>query len=432
MPSNAPTDEEKLAANAHVAALKSIFRPSAPTEDRALFKGRDVELQQTLSAIQSPGQHVVIYGERGVGKTSLAKVAREVFLSSVGRENGLAVRIQCGSDDDFISTWKKLSPRLEEELSTWSDDDSRIALNKEVAKVNNLVSLNRATPDSASRALSLLGNRIPIIVVLDEFDRIVDRDARRLFADMIKTASDDQIKCTILIVGIADDVEDLVLGHRSIERAIREIRVPRMQATDLSQLITDGFRLLAERTGRNIALDPSVVSTIVKLSEGFPYYTHLLAESVGEVTIRQGLDKVEMSALGAALGQALENATQTIRASYTEAVEAARVDATYTDTLLACALTKVDELGYFSAPGVKTPLARISKRDRPTSSFQQHLKKFAQEPSPILETKERRGRRHDRGARYRFQNPLMKSFVIIKAFKEERIKVSAGGQWEPS
>src|ERR1700694_2288926 len=53
------------------AALNSIFTPWTPVSTRAAFSGRYDEIMQVTTAVAQPGRHVILYGERGVGKTSL-------------------------------------------------------------------------------------------------------------------------------------------------------------------------------------------------------------------------------------------------------------------------------------------------------------------------------------------------------------------------
>ena len=50
------------------------FSPSAPVRERDVFAGRREQIHQVVDAINQDGQSVLIYGERGVGKTSLANV----------------------------------------------------------------------------------------------------------------------------------------------------------------------------------------------------------------------------------------------------------------------------------------------------------------------------------------------------------------------
>ena len=62
------------------------FRADRPAR---LFSGRSDQIAELFSVVQQPGAHAVVYGERGVGKTSLAAVtrscSRRATCSSPGR-----------------------------------------------------------------------------------------------------------------------------------------------------------------------------------------------------------------------------------------------------------------------------------------------------------------------------------------------------------
>jgi len=49
------------------------------TDDRRLFRGRRSQLVRPLGVTGAPGQHAIIFGERGVGKTSLSYMVRDAF-----------------------------------------------------------------------------------------------------------------------------------------------------------------------------------------------------------------------------------------------------------------------------------------------------------------------------------------------------------------
>src|SRR5262245_43432003 len=55
-------------------AVVRTFTPAAPVTDRELFAGRTEILVRVLVAASQHGQHVVIHGRPGVGKTSLANM----------------------------------------------------------------------------------------------------------------------------------------------------------------------------------------------------------------------------------------------------------------------------------------------------------------------------------------------------------------------
>lgn len=52
---------------------RQLFSPAAPINAADLFAGRREEIKRFISAIDERGRHVILYGERGVGKTSLAR-----------------------------------------------------------------------------------------------------------------------------------------------------------------------------------------------------------------------------------------------------------------------------------------------------------------------------------------------------------------------
>src|SRR3982751_1361453 len=54
-----------------MAQIARAFSPSAPIDRRA-FAGRVAQITDVINACTQRGQHVVIFGERGAGKTSLA------------------------------------------------------------------------------------------------------------------------------------------------------------------------------------------------------------------------------------------------------------------------------------------------------------------------------------------------------------------------
>src|SRR5262249_10694466 len=284
------------------------------------------------------------------------------------------------------SIWKKFVPRVIAEVDLLSEE-LRAMIQPLVDRAEDILDLDELTPESVSRALHILSNAVPLLVVLDEFDRIGDLASSQLFSDLVKTISDDLVRCTLLIVGVADNVDDLIANHRSVERAIRQIAMPRMSSEELREVVVGGFATFAARSGVTIELSERVVDAIIHLSQGLPYYAHLLAGSIGEIALIDGIYELDSEILPTALNRALDEAQQSIRSQYTEAVYSARQDAQFAITLLACALTSPDDIGYFAPADIRAPLAELTGTYRDTSYFLHHLRRFADEPSWILDTK---------------------------------------------
>jgi len=59
-------------------ALREAFTPRQPKRWRHLFVGRSRQIERAMSAMEDEHAHLVLYGERGRGKTSLANVLAEM------------------------------------------------------------------------------------------------------------------------------------------------------------------------------------------------------------------------------------------------------------------------------------------------------------------------------------------------------------------
>ena len=86
-----------------------LFSPSAPIDAGELFAGRARQLQALLDAVSQRGQHAIVFGERGVGKTSLVNVLPGFIQSE---RPILAARCNCDSADTYTTLWRKIFLRV--------------------------------------------------------------------------------------------------------------------------------------------------------------------------------------------------------------------------------------------------------------------------------------------------------------------------------
>jgi MoxR-like ATPase len=66
------------------AVLRKHFTPGRAISSLQYLRGRETKLRQIDRAFNSDGKHVFIHGDRGVGKTSLARTAAFQHGSAVG------------------------------------------------------------------------------------------------------------------------------------------------------------------------------------------------------------------------------------------------------------------------------------------------------------------------------------------------------------
>ena len=382
-----------------------LFSPSAPINEHDLFAGRGKEIHKMLEAVAERGKHVVLFGERGVGKTSLARVFSELFPSTLRRIK--LVREQVDPSDNFTSIWRKVFK------------DFSVRLTHEGAESTVTVDTmfpGEIFPDDVRREFEIMfgPNDIPIIVI-DEFDKSRDPSIHELMANTIKSFSDYSINATLVIVGVADDINDLIGEHPSISRCIEQIPMPRMNSSEMREILDKRLPKIGMR------LHPDAYYKIIELSRGLPAYVHLLGLYATKHAIQRRSLRVDEEDVDSAIKRVLERFQESIQADYAKAVHSNRRDSLYRQVLLACALAKTDERGQFTPNSVCTPLSEIIGREMRIDNFQEHLKKFILEERGCVLA--RRG--WDRAFKFRFRDPMMQPYVIMRGVEEKLVDPKA-------
>jgi Cdc6-like AAA superfamily ATPase len=372
-----PTDKLR-----RIAQVGAVFTPGAPIDDYSLFGGRMDQVIDVINTVGQKGRHVILYGERGVGKTSLANVLAEVFegfdnlkLRSVG--------VNCQTLDDFSSIWSNVFRELE-----WDGNGA-------------WEGRAPSEPEEIRYALEHLGSQV--MIVIDELDRLEDDEALSLLADTIKTLSDHAVPVTLVLVGVADSVDELLGDHFSVGRALTQVHLPRMSTSELEEIVDKGLAEL------HLEVEPGARRRIARLSEGLPFYTHSLALHAGQHAVADDRGTIEDVDVSRGVERVVGKTQHSIRTAYEKAVRSPRKDTLFQQVLLACALAPKGPLGHFTAGAVREPMSRILGEEVDISKFNRHLNAFAGD---------KRGRAleksgEERGWYYRFADPLLQPFVIL-------------------
>lgn len=383
--------------------VSQVFTPAVPINEQELFAGRAGQIEKAIDAINQRGQHAVVYGERGVGKTSLANVLSSRLVSHSG-EQAIAPRVNCDATDDFASLWRKVLTRITLAETSQEPGFGGVSQEKTRTGAEVFAAGTHATPDAVRDLLVRLGQGRPLLVIFDEFDRLTDQPARRTLADTIKALADDAVPATIVVVGVADTVRELIAEHESIGRSLIQIPMPRMGPKELGELLDKGTRKLG------MGLEPGARRKIVALSQGLPPYTHRLALHATRSAIRDRRRTITEADTRLAIRDAVDNAQQSLRDDYRKAVSSPQTGNLFGQVLLACAKAKTDDFGYFAAGDVRKPMSQIMGKPYEIPSFARHLSSFCLAERGRVLRKE--GARHR--FRYRFTDPLMQPFVIMK------------------
>jgi hypothetical protein len=269
-------------------------------------------------------------------------------------------------------------------------------------------------------------NSIPILI-FDEFNELRERDTRNLMANTIKNLSDQPgSRATIIVVGVAHSVSDLIDEHGSLSRCLRQVPMHRMFPSELRKIVTSRL------PGLGMQIQPDVLAYIVALSRGLPHYTHLFGQQAAVKALEARSLIVETKHLEDALPGCIEDTVQSVRKQYHAATLSPRAGNIYKEVLLAAAMVPVDDLGYFAPAALQKPLSSLLNRVAKVSLFGQHLKNLC-EPAygRILEQTG-----SDRRFRYRFQEPMMQPFILMnglasKLITRKQVSELAATYYEP-
>jgi Cdc6-like AAA superfamily ATPase len=380
-------------------AVGRAFTPSSPVQERDLFAGRDDQLRTLVITEGQVGQHAVIYGVRGAGKTSLARVAQAII------DPNPQPYYVCHSGDTFDSIWRGLLATVVLTKPMPSIGFNASPKTTPITAAQLLFPTDTTIdPQAVAQGLRLLSQHMRLTAVIDEFDRPTEPALRVKMADTVKILADLALPVTVVLVGVADSVGGLLREHESIQRSLIQVEMPPMTEAELSAIVQRGMAsaglTYADRFGREV----------VALSLGLPHYTHLICLHAATFAVSAGRTHVGMPDLESALRQALEDASQSVRERYHAATYSNR-ETLYKAVLLACAMCPRDELNSFGAPEVREQLRQVTGQSYEIPAFATHLTDFSGN-GPRGGVLKRIGT--TRRFRYQFRDPLMPTYVLMR------------------
>lgn len=374
----------------------------APVDEEQLFAGRLKEVNKMLQTVMERSKHVVLFGERGVGKTSLSNI----FWKRYGKtlQSFIVARVQCGPHDDFSSLWVRGLEELKE-MGFARGRPEYVNFNTEFAAI---------TPSQVRRELQKINpNALPIII-FDEYDKLLDSDAKVLMANLIKELYDFAVHATVILVGVAENISELISDHASIGRALVDVPLHRMSESELREIIQQRIR----QTPMTFSSD--AMWTIVILSRGLPFFTQTLSKLAALHAIESRRINISNDDVDVAMKGFIEDTAVSFRDAYRAATRTNQKN-NLQETLLACALAKCDDEGFFKAADLIEPLSAIMKDKRRIAHFEKHLRRFSGEHGGNILAK----RGGDRQQTFRFADPMMQPYVIIRGIQSRMIDEEA-------
>jgi Cdc6-like AAA superfamily ATPase len=290
--------------------LMGAFRPAQEVDDPDFFAGRMEQICTLVDALHVPGSCPLIYGDRGLGKTSLAVQMKFIAMGDdeLLRTNGLGDRV-LEEDEQFLCFFvtctdatKDVNGLLQLLINAAEEADfsevaksgkakvliERTTSRKISLKAFEAESIRRyareksapsyqmlSLPEKLTKITQILVDsyNMPVLFIVDELDRLT---RTRGLASYIKAASNFAVK--FMLVGIASNISSLLSDHLSLERSLVPVRVPRMNEGELYEIVEKADSYLAAN-GLEVKFDHFATLKLVEYAAGFPWFVHVIGLS---------------------------------------------------------------------------------------------------------------------------------------------------------
>ena len=303
--------------------VRDIFTPHKPIDSLKLFCGRTTEVRSLIEHLNTPGQHALLFGDRGVGKSSLANIASELLLKPI--TSGRFYKKRCDSTDTFKSIVAEPLSDVGVNIHLVESERRKAEGGKADVGIFGLgggvhtTTENKAKERGLSSELESPGwvasklAKLNALLLVDELDVLSDTSDRHKIAELIKHLSDEGSPFKVLLVGVAETSTDLTDGHPSVERCLRETHLSRMADSELKQILDEGEKALGMK------FTQQAKTRIITVSSGYPHFTHLLALKAAEDAIAEGRKEIRVTDIEAATRRAVNDSEGRLRRQYSEA-----------------------------------------------------------------------------------------------------------------
>lgn len=263
--------------------LAKYLSPAKAISSLEFLRGRQEQFDSLRKALFSPGRHALIYGFRGVGKSSLAQtIAYHISNSSsdpilLSCEDGnnfekiICDLWEAACDKDPAFSEQTVEKNIGIKLPLLEANKRDETLSK---KINHFDSMNQVVRLIRHLCKNINGDLIVIIVIIDEFDQLTDKTEQQKFANLIKQISDQGIAAKFIFCGIGESVDAFMDAHASSNRYFHNVHLERLSYEARREIV----EVAAENL--DIEIDDTTLWRIVRISDGFPHYAHLIAEKL--------------------------------------------------------------------------------------------------------------------------------------------------------
>jgi Cdc6-like AAA superfamily ATPase len=330
--------------------VENAFQPAKEVRTPERFAGREDAVEDAYYGLVTEGSNLAIVGNRGIGKSSLARqvikmstgdktLLKKYGYNVEGRLDFLPIYFACG---DSVSNTDELLERLLTSRSClldWIYDIPKAK--RELGALNSKLDLGIGSVGGESTKtmesekavsnhsidtvfLNVLQSivesgltRNGVLIVIDEFDQIDDPSG---FSRLLKSLATNVPKVKFVIVGVAQDIRNLIDEHKSADRLFAGsiVKLRSMTPPELGEIIEiaegniDGY----------IKFSDEAQNQIISLAQGHPYMVHLVGKYALRIAYREDRRTIDDSEVDHALKTIAERgADPVLEGRYKKAVQ---------------------------------------------------------------------------------------------------------------
>ncbi|WP_203070347.1 nSTAND1 domain-containing NTPase [Falsiroseomonas ponticola] len=337
--------------------IENAFQPAKEISDIERFAGRAKPVTEAFLALLASGANLAIVGNRGIGKTSLARQ-----IQNFGRgDNGLIQKLAIGLDhvhdfnvmyfacgtgvddrdallarlltsDNCLGPWlydvpknrrliNALSPKLSAKIFGVG---AEVGTSQTIDETRELVVVPQVIEGIFENVVrNLVEQRLTrdgVLIVIDEFDQIKDPAGIGPFLKAMATNTENVKFC---IIGVAADIQELMREHESADRLFAGtiIALDPMSGNELSEII----KLAEEKIHNYIKFSDAAQTRLVELAQGHPYLVHLVGKFAFRDAYRNNKHIIESQDIDLVLQSIAENGSDPVlEGRYRKAVASSR------------------------------------------------------------------------------------------------------------
>jgi hypothetical protein len=254
--------------------------PVQPISDPKLLISRNVTLERCRNILDTPGQSLVLYGDFGVGKTSVWRVllhAKKYQEISADKNTSVPqLFLQLLNTYGLGTTLEKITTEVKSEIGVSVPGGPSAKVVAGGNQTERPIEPRRLNIPVLTDEILKLQGRLEYLVI-EEAHRLTDKAAQGDLVSLMKTLSDrNETNIKIIVVGTAKSELDL-LGSaaeftRYQGRMIQAVEVPPFSDHEVIELLT------SREKSYNIRFIDGTKEQIAYVSAGYPYVANQLAQ----------------------------------------------------------------------------------------------------------------------------------------------------------